>query len=80
MELRIDDPFIGSKDLICRIFGLPLNGDARQNGNVIRQSLAAYSSFLKVSKGLAQKEKFDAFEKKTVHCLHLKDWDRQFIR
>ena len=70
MERKSDghdgDLFIGNKDLIRYIFGLPLNGITRQNENIIQQSLAAYSSFLKVTKGLAQMEKFDAWKEKTV--------------
>ena len=57
---------IGSRDLICSIFGLPLTGGARQDKKVIQQCLTSYSSFLHLTKGLAQKKKFDAFEKKTV--------------
>ena len=49
-----------------RIFGLPLTGGLRQDEKVIQQYLTAYSSFLQLKKGLAEKEKFDAFEKKTV--------------
>ena len=63
----LGDHLNGSRDLIRSIFGLPLTDSVRrQDKEVIQESLTAYSSFLQLKKGLAQKEKFDAFEKKTV--------------